>query len=91
MARWQGHGLFLHVVLTPVGWLPDFGRLIHRAGESVALAVAWFLAALPLAALAVLLRRPLERQRWLAPVAALVAGATLAAFAIYARTIWQGA
>jgi len=90
LAASAGHGLFLYVALSPGGWLGDLGLVIQRAGVAEAVLLIWFLASLPLALLALVLRRPLQRRAWVAPGAVLVAAAALVAFALQAQAILQG-
>lgn len=62
-------------------------RLGGRVGMA---AVTWLVLSGPLAVLALVLRRPLERRAWVAPGAVLVAAATLVAFALQAQASLQG-
>ena len=69
LAACAGHGVFLYARTAPPGWIPNFARLLERAGTTGTVVIAWFLACAPLAALAWLLRRPLLRRGWLRPAA----------------------
>lgn len=84
-----GHGLALFFVVTRIRLIPSIRDL--GDGEAAVL-VGWFLLSVPLAALALLLRRPLTRGnsgrlRVLATLAVLV---TAVAFARYAMVIARG-
>jgi hypothetical protein len=86
-AAGAGHGLFLYVRTARGGWLPDFAQLDQTAGTLGTAVIAWFMASLPLAILVGLLRRPLQRQGWLLPVALAAAACAAGAFVFYARWI----
>jgi hypothetical protein len=90
LAASAGHGLFLYVALSPGRWLEDLELVVQRAGTPEAATLVWFLASIPLAPLALVLRGPLQRRAWITPGAVLVALATLAAFALQAQAILQG-
>lgn len=90
LAASAGHGLFLCFALAPGRWLEDLELVIERAGATEAATLIWFVASIPLALLALVLRGPLQRRAWVTPGAVLVALATLAAFALQACGILQG-
>ena len=85
LAAGAGHGLFLYARLTRFQPIPNFGFLMKATGTTGTAVMVWFLLCVPLAALAFLLRRPLQRRRWLWPAALGAAIGSAGAFAFYAR------
>ena len=86
LAASAGHGLFLYARLTRhENLVPNWGFVRKMLGELGLATVAWFLAAIPLALAALLLRGPLLRSRLLWPLALVGAGGAALAYAGYAR------
>jgi hypothetical protein len=86
LASSAGHGLFLFTALTRLRKVPGLGEL----GQGIDLAVlGWFVAAVPLALLAVGLRRRFLALTGLTSwsLASGVFGATLVAFGWYLRAV----
>ena len=75
-----GHGLFLYLALTRKSWIPDLRQVLGKSGALDAAAVSWFLAAVPLALLALASRRALQGRRWLPLLAGGVAAVAVSAF-----------
>lgn len=86
LAASAGHGLFLYARLTRhQNALPNWAFLRKVTGELGFATIVWFLGAIPLALLALLLHRWLLGRRWLPALALAVAAAALLAFTSYAR------
>jgi hypothetical protein len=79
-----GHGVFLFFVVTKNSWIPSMRDL---GGSTIAPLVGWFVACVPLALLAWLLRRTLMRWSLLPALAGASALASLVAFALYLKVM----
>lgn len=83
LAASAGQGLFLATVLTRHHWMPNWAILLRVMGRLGTSAIVWFLAAIPLALIALLARRRLQHLTWLWPLSLAAAAASVAAFVLY--------